>query len=363
VWEALDKGEKPSAIERLGIARKRTAQRLSQLRVGFTNGLSDTQISMSIGGWSPETVGNLRRAWKDYEAGRVSEDEADASSLEAPEESPPSGHAVWAGDAVRQQAGVNHVRKLIEVAEQLERQLYLPLPGDAGSWIPPQGYRHGVLALLTGRYFGLHYCWEPQETDPGVIQLAVEGNGLYFTCLHGHIANNKFWTSFDDWKTAGAAYLSDCRQLVQAIVKECEARTGSRVLIDEEWPEEGVYWYFAEQVYKHCTSRAQGGLERIVYEEKEEPQGQGIIPTLWHGGSRVACHQDRQLLTEWKGVHQKLLAGNDWKANADALVQEHKKLGEMAKPIKKVLRFEIERGTFDGGTCQLCAERSRKTPH
>lgn len=271
---------------------------------------------------------------------------------------PPS--AVWAADAVYQQARLNHVRRLSEVAEQLEGQLYLPLPGDASSWVPPQGYLHRVLAICSGSHpLGLrpNYCWEPQEADPGVIHLGVEGD-LYFPCLRGHIADNQVWTLFQDWKTTGAVYLSACHQLAQAIVKECEGRTGSRILIDEDWPQEGVYWYFAKRVYAHHTNLAQGypGVGRIVYELKEEPQEQGIIPTLWHGDSRIACHQDREFLTEWQGVHQKLLVGDDWKANAEALVREHEKLDEIAKSIRQVLRLEIERGTFDRGRCQLCPD-------
>ena len=49
-----------------------------------------------------------------------------------------------------------------------------------------------------------------------------------------------------------------------------------------------------------------------------------------------------------------MLQGNDWTAQAKDLVGRDENLKEMARPIREVLRKEIERGTFDGGRCELC---------
>ena len=208
---------------------------------------------------------------------------------------------------------------------------------------------------------GVHpyYVWEPQEAEPGIFRLEVEGD-LYFQCLQEHLPDDKLWPWFEEWKTASAAYLYDCRQLVHWIIEECEGRTGTRILLDREWPLEGIFWYFAQTVYFHCTYLAGGyrGLKRLAYATNEAPSRlpeQERVHTLSHGGAGIACHRYIKAIKEWQEVHESLLAGDAWRAEAEALVGRYKELAkELGKPIEKALRFEIERGTFQGGSCELC---------
>lgn len=263
---------------------------------------------------------------------------------------------------VRAEAALNHVGKLGKVAEEFEAQLSLPRPYEAGSWIPPQGMRDGIVAISTGsQHVGIrpHYAWKSQEAGPGLLSLAVEED-LYFACLRDHLSDDSAWRSFDQWKTKGAAYLYACRQLVQAIVGECERRTtGSSILISREWPREGIFWYFARQVYVHHTGLAEGigGVEKLGYTDDEQcslSPGQGTVRALRHGGLPIACHGHWSVLEQWKSKYEDMLQGNDWTAQAKDLVGRDENLKEMARPIREVLWKEMERGTFDGGRCELC---------
>jgi hypothetical protein len=94
--------------------------------------------------------------------------------------------AMRTGDPLYQIAKVNHVRKLIDLAEKLQGQLWLPQPSDSGSWVPPQGYHYRLHTIHTGSNFvelGPHFLWELKDVDPGIIRLAVEEENLYFACL------------------------------------------------------------------------------------------------------------------------------------------------------------------------------------
>ena len=262
---------------------------------------------------------------------------------------------------VRAEAALAHVGKLGKAAEEFEGQLRLPRAQDAGSWFPPQGMRHGIVAISTGSEpvgFRPYYTWKSQEAGPGLLSLTVEGD-LHFTCLRDHLSNDCLWRSFDRWKAEGAAYLDACGQLVQAIVYECQQRTGSSILISQEWSQEGIFWGFARQVYEHHTGLADGttGVDGLGYDFKEQPSGepgQGVVYALWHGSSGIACHGDRKVLQEWKSTFENMLQLDDWTGQAMDLVGRHGNLKDLARPIGEVLRREIERGTFDGGRCELC---------
>ena len=182
---------------------------------------------------------------------------------------------------------------------------------------------------------------------------------MYFTCLQDHLSTDCLWRSFDQWKAKGAAYLDACCELVQTIVYECQQRTGSSILISQEWSQEGIFWGFARQVYEHHTGLADGtrGVDGLGYDFKEQPggePGQGVVHALWHGSSGIACHGDRKVLQDWKSTFENMLQLDDWTGLAKDLVGRHENLKEMARPIREVLRKEIERGTFDGGRCELC---------
>ena len=202
---------------------------------------------------------------------------------------------------VRAEAALTHVAKLRNVAEEVEHQLCLPRPYEAGSWIPPQGMRHGIGAISTGSQhvgFRPHYAWKSQEAGPGLLSLAVEED-LYFACLRDHVSDDSAWRSFESWKEKGAAYLYACRQLVQAIVGECERRTTeSSILISQEWPREGIFWYFARQVYVHHTGLAEGigGVDSLGYTDDEQNSlspGKGTVRALRHGGLPIDCMSRR----------------------------------------------------------------------
>ena len=262
---------------------------------------------------------------------------------------------------VRAKAALTHVCKLRKVAEEFETQLRLPRARDGGSWFPPQGKQHGIAAIFTGSEpVGVRPCytWKSQEAGTGLLQLVAEED-LYFTCLRNHLSDDCLWRLFDQWKTEGAAYLDACGQLVQAIVHECQTRTGSSILIPQEWSQEGIFWSFARQLYMHHTGMADGtsGVDGLGYDFKEQPSSmpeQRGVYALFHGSSGIACHGDRTVLQEWKNTFENMLHLDNWTGQAEDLVGRHENLKEMARPIGEVLRKEIERGTFDGGRCELC---------
>ena len=98
-------------------------------------------------------------------------------------------------------------------------------------------------------------------------------------------------------------------------------------------------------------------MDSLRYDFKEQPSGepgQGVAYTLSHGASGIACHGDRTVLQEWKNTFENMLQLDDWTGQAKDLVGRHENLKELARPMREVLRKEIERGTFDGGRCELC---------
>lgn len=267
------------------------------------------------------------------------------------------------GDAVYQQAWLKHVSKLTGISEVLRGQLDLPLPHDAGSWMPPQGRMYGVLAIYTGRsrsISGPGYLWDPQAPTSGFqFRLCVECD-IYFPSLQFHIPDANLWSQFRIWKDRVHGYLLNCRQFLQEIIADCESKAGSKLLISEEWPQEGIFWHFAQRIYLRYSYLAQGiSLPNSKYERGQAPSrlpAQRMIYTLSDGGAPIACHHDQNSRAVWQGVHEKLLSEDrqEWKAKAEALLKEQKKLMKFVKPIQQALRFEIERGTFDRGSCKLC---------
>jgi len=140
------------------------------------------------------------------------------------------------------------------------------------------------------------------------------------------------------------------------------------MLIAEEWPQEGVFWYFAQQVYVHHTSHAEGlrGLEGLTFGDliQEIHEGfpkmqsrvaeQGTVFVLDYAGRYIACHRDEGILLAWRREHQGLLASDDFTQEAKDLVAQHKALDELTDRIKEPLRKDIERGVFDRGRCGYC---------
>ena len=227
---------------------------------------------------------------------------------------------------VRAAAALIHAGKLRSIAQEFGAQLRLPRPQDAGSWFPPQGKRHGIVAVSTGSEpVGSRpsYTWSPREAGPRRLRLRVEED-LYFTCLRGHVSDDRLWCSFDQWKTDGAMYLDAGDQLVQTIVTECQRRTGSSILIPKEWSQEGVFWTFARQLYEHHTSvvirtRAVDGLG---YDFKEQSSGEpvhGVVYELWRGSTGIARHRDLDVLDvlkEWKKTFESILQIDKWRGRA-----------------------------------------------
>lgn len=278
-------------------------------------------------------------------------------------ESDPSLRPQRTGDAVYQQACLNHVAKLTEISEVFRGQLDLPLPHDAGSWMPPQGKMYGVPANYAGgsRSFAERgYLWDPQAPPSSVqFRLSVEGD-IYFPSLQFHIPGADLWSQFRTWKDQAHGYLLSCRRFIQEIIADCESKAGSKLLISEEWPQDGIFWQFAQSIYVQYSYLAQRiSLPNSKYERGKTPSrlpAQGMIHTLSHGGVGIACHHDENSLAVWQGLHEKLLSEDrmEWKAKAEALVRERNLLMEFVKPIQEVLQFEIELGTFEHGRCKLC---------
>ena len=267
-------------------------------------------------------------------------------------------------DAVYQQARLKHVEKLTEISEVLEGQLDLPRPHESGSWVPPQGNRYRVFAIYTGASRVISrpgFLWDPQaQASGGQFRLSVESD-MYFPSLQSHLPDANLWSQFQTWEEQAHKYLLNCRHCVQEIIAACESETGANLLIDDEWPQEGIFWHFAQRIYSHYIYLAQGysGIENFTYKPGSAlsrlPE-QGMICTLGHGASGIACHRDQSFVAVWQKVHKTLLTEDrpNWKANAEALVQEQKQLTEIGEPIQRALRSEIERGTFDRGSCELC---------
>ena len=196
------------------------------------------------------------------------------------------------------------------------------------------------------------------EHGSGTVRLVVEDD-RYFPSLKDHMPETGLWKSFATWKTEAAVYLLACRRLTEAVVDKCERETGPKILISQEWPQEGVFWWFPAQVYYHITSCAQGGtgLKGIKYEHEEcqsRLPAQGRLYVLLFGADSIVCHRNRSVLRRWQGMHECLLAGNDFTDDAGSLVECYGELEESSKSIKETLRTEIMRDTFDRGRCELC---------
>jgi len=267
-------------------------------------------------------------------------------------------------DAVYQNARLNHVHRLSKSAKELEKQLSIPRPLDAGSWVPPQGREYGVSAILTGSHpvtSKLGYEWIARAKTPGTFKFAVEQD-LYFPSLQAHVADGYIWEQYSELQKDAAEYLFSCRIFLSKIIAECERIICSRVMIEGQWSQEGIFWNFAERVYTHYTSIAMGfggwsNDSSYKYgRSSSKVPAQGEIFTLAHGGAGIACHRNKRSLEVWKKLHKGLITDirDDWNMGAAMLVKKHQQLATAAAPIKKVLLMEVERGTFDRGRCHLC---------
>ena len=298
--------------------------------------------------------GNKLRAVKLGHQWLISEEEVDLLLGQSPSkrlENP-------AEDSVYRQARLAHIGKLAGVSVKFQKGLEPPGPYDMASWVPngEQGGYSGSLPPGIKR----GYRWKTKGTGPGIFQLAVEDD-TYFPCLKAHLPDSNLWPKFLGWKEKAAEYLGSGRELLRAISNVCGQRSGSRLLIDSECPQEGIFWRFSERVFTHYTYLAWNstGIAEWVYKhsrvQSRLPE-QGLLHTLSHGGGDIAWHCDANVLRGLEEFHAALLSENNpaWTEAARDLARRHKQLKDFGAPIKKTLEIEIERGTFEQGRCMFC---------
>ncbi len=240
-------------------------------------------------------------------------------------------------DIVRQHAELDHVAKLKVCARLLVRQLTLDPPSSVKVWKAPI---------------------DPSPTVD-MLQLPIETDPL-FLYLQGHVPDKDLWESFKGWKRHGFEYLRDCREIIQCIVAECERQSGTRLLNEKEWPQEGIFTTFAERVYVHHTQLAypgDGSLEVEYSSGQTQPskvKEQRDVWLLCHGYVGIACHRTKNSLIKWQTLHKNMLGKQAFTTRAQELGTEYLKLMDEAKPITAKLQEEIERGTFNRSSCPLC---------
>ncbi len=240
-------------------------------------------------------------------------------------------------DIVRQHAVLDHVTKLKAVAERLVQQLTLDPPGSAKVWKAMPG----------------------PEPTMGMLDLPIETDRL-FSCLEAHVPDKDLWESLKGWKKHGFEYLKDCQEVLQGIVQECARQSGTTLLNERAWPREGIFTTFAERVYVHHTLLAyagDGSLEVDYSSGQSRPskvKEQRDVWLLFHGHVGIACHRRKNALIKWQTLHKNMLGKQAFATRAQELGTEHRKLMDEAKPITEKLQVEIERGTFDRGSCPLC---------
>jgi len=225
--------------------------------------------------------------------------------------------------------------------------------------VSPQGSDYDVAVMHTGNSLArLDYQWDPHTTGPGSFRFLIETN-RYFPCLQGHIPDNTLWSDFEKGKENSAEYYYSCCQFLRVIIAECEQLTGSKLNL--EWARQGIFWQFAARVYSRYTNLAGGQIvfDRSAYAPGETPNrvtGEAILHTFSHGGAGIVCHTDLTVVTQWRTIYKALTQEirHDWKMSAENLVMMYEQLKGQADAIQKVLEFEVDRGTFDRGHCQLC---------
>ena len=240
-------------------------------------------------------------------------------------------------------------------AKLLQEQLSLPPPHAAGSWVPSQGRQYHVSHLWTGTWEGIPLRWEPLRRSRGQLRLDVEDEEG-FVGLKAHIPDEALWDSLDRWKVAGAEYLFACQRLVREIVRECQRCTSSSLLISQQWPRKGIFWDFAAQIYIHETEVAAGLSGLATFDYEVQGPNRCLLYELWHGSGGIGCHRSQRQLTSWRIIHSTFLGSQTWNRTAISLVRKHRVPEDLGGPIKKRLRSEIERGTFDGGRCSNCPQ-------
>ena len=206
------------------------------------------------------------------------------------------------------------------------------------------------------------FIWESTEDGPGALRLGVEKDEDY-PCLKDHIPGPLLRDVLDQWKYESAGYLTACRQLVEVIVKKAtDSMEMARILTQDEWPQEGVFWNMVDLVYSHHALLAQhpggGGESHRRYEfstTTSRVRGQGMLQVLMHGGAGIACYPSRERLEEWQASYQRLLDDQDLADAARQLVTLHKAVEQGAEAIRDVVHQEARKGTFDRGQCDLCS--------
>lgn len=237
----------------------------------------------------------------------------------------------------------------------------MPPPEDAGIWIPPQGGQVGI-GVSTGCRGQLRtgwYAWDLLRARDRVVLNAE--HMAQFPQLRAHIPDARLWSALGTWEEEAASYLSACHEFVLRIVEEVEKRTGTKLLTEDQWPQEGVFWAYAAQMYQHWVLVAEfpegTGLRENAYTRRLEASrvsSQGMVEMLWCGDRGIASHRDLNELEKWRLLHPELLQDDRFAESGRALVAKFEALEERGKPVVEVLRVEAERGVFDGGRCTQC---------
>ena len=197
--------------------------------------------------------------------------------------------------------------------------------------------------------------------NPEARRLAHIERDYYYASLRGHIPGERVWSICERFKGEHADYVRACQDLVERLAAHLESAAGIPLRRPREWSAEGLYFAAALHAYRRSTWVAFGanarGLEGREYQIEHQGPRQGELHpvwVLWYAGDGLAIHRSREVLDEWRGLHQQIIADDQFHQEAFSLVAAYRRLEKMSEPMRSLLRVEIERGTFGAGRCSLC---------
>ncbi len=262
---------------------------------------------------------------------------------------------------LKQQREVEHAEKLKACATELEAQVRVPQPADAGTWEPSTSASARDFVQSGQRSTGSVrvHSWNPAH--PESLTLPVDSD-LYLPYLRHHLPEQDLWDGIEAWRTATAAYIVDCQEGFLALVRHIEQQTRQQLMPESEWPQTGIFWTFATQLFRHYSmltafSGAVGlsaGKYVVGEAESSKLPDQGSVFQLWHGSTGIACHTSRETLEDWTDIHRNFMKDASRQRDVVALGRRLEVLENKAEKLRMRLRMEVERGMFDGGRCELC---------
>jgi len=314
---------------KLGWCSKRTLERYAQAHKGFSNGLSPDQVASNTG-WRLPHVKQIYSWWTDL--------------YPFPGKGEETPQVVWVLDPVVAEYRRQHWDRLRELATRLQEQLHVPQPQYV--------YEPGLTIQRSSS--GIHFrtMRDAEGKDYTVdVRLEVEKEHL-FPCLLTHLTGEfTEFQRFGDWKQSFAQLAKDCHHLRRDIVHYVSEATDLACIPGIAGDiKTGLYPECTRFIYEYVLDHV--GKASSVPNLKICPEGD-MMKLVSMSECELALGDEATMIECKEAVHDTIR-----KYISLALPSKINKkatgLKTEAESFDDILSLVVERGTFEGTTCDIC---------